>query len=221
MIAAAAESKEHPKLTFEHDSRKCFTEGITTRFSCVTWFQHVNYVLHRNFTDKFHRSPLSLSEDIVRFTPVGFVYKKIVHFHEIFDSVSERFMETGLMRQWQAADHYQERRWQMEWAKSRPEYMLEESASWGVEVDMLTLKNLKGCFYFLFIMCCAGMCCFTAEIIWEWKLRRRFAETQDAMEIQSQDFVQNSRRVSLVNIGFCLPYFETTASHSSACHECI
>ena len=43
-------------MRLEKDSQNCFTQAIVKHFACITWIGQGEYILHRNFTDRFWRN---------------------------------------------------------------------------------------------------------------------------------------------------------------------
>ncbi|CAG7786349.1 unnamed protein product [Allacma fusca] len=106
------------KMSLERNSQKCFTQGITKNFACITWSTQGEYILHRNFTNNFNRNPLVMSEDLSAIVGSGIAYRKRALFKSNFDRVIGFIREMGMADKWKWMDYDKEREDHLKWLKA-------------------------------------------------------------------------------------------------------
>ena len=150
------------RMGHEKSSRNCFTKAILKNFACITWNGQGEYILHRNFTDRAWRSPLTMSEDLSAIVGAGYVYKKRALFKANFDRLVDSVREMGMVEKWRNMDYDRERQDHLKWLHEHPE---EETHGEEELDDVLTLKHLKGPFYILIAFSFVSFLCFIIELL--------------------------------------------------------
>ncbi|CAL8083998.1 unnamed protein product [Orchesella dallaii] len=156
------------RMETEESPVKCFQRVIASSSACISWNALLNFVLHKNMSDKFGQAPLVMAPDTTSFVALSYAVKKRAIFRFKFDQVFMRAVDMGLTEEWMQIDNRflrkRRRKWEESLNKARVSYDDNQRGD-----DNLSMKHLSGTFYMLLLGLFAGLTCFMAEKTWEFK----------------------------------------------------
>ncbi|CAG7722585.1 unnamed protein product [Allacma fusca] len=142
------------KMGLEPDAQKCFSKTRTSKFACIAIATMAEYALLKNFSHVKRDFTIAASREFS--ISVGPVLPKQSYLLETFRWAVGATVVSGLTDQWIRMDYENVRLGKLRDLKIDPE---EDMYIADVVNNTLTLKNLKGAFFILFIgRICPGFC---------------------------------------------------------------
>jgi len=158
--------KIYDVMELEPSDSKCLQNALPgnsrKKYSCIAWSAIIDFVRHKNLSDRYDRVPLLKAAESVNFIQAGMVTEHEGVFLEKFNDVIKWAVGCGLLSKWRDMDFEfvsRERKERLaEQNRSDFQYPLYQS-------DSLTLAHLSGSFYVLFLGLLFGVICFLGEVI--------------------------------------------------------
>ncbi|CAL8097683.1 unnamed protein product [Orchesella dallaii] len=160
------------RMELEENDARCFQRVIGRPASCISWNTVVDFVLHKNLSDKYGRTPLVKAPDTASFIAVGYVIKKRALFRLKFDKVLMTAVDMGLTEKWWKIDYEFVRRKRRDFEKSVNKTQVFYDDNLVVD-DNLSMKQLSGTFYVLSFGLFTAFTSFLVEKAWELRNHKR------------------------------------------------
>ncbi|CAL8072510.1 unnamed protein product [Orchesella dallaii] len=185
------------KMEIENSDVKCFKNVIHKKAACISWENIVDYVAHKNLSDKHGRVPLIKAAAKGYFLLGGIMMRKRSIFKKEFDMLINSAMDSGLMTKWKTIDR--------EWILRERKVLEKDNNQTRIDyspavTESLTIQHLSGSLYMLLFGISVSSLVVLTEII-QWRkytlclLHSVFFECTDFIVLDhktAEDLFQNS-----------------------------